>query len=65
LLVFIALLVAISRVFLGVHYPSDILAGSLLGSAIGFGGGELYLGSLRRLLQKERAARTSAGTNDD
>jgi undecaprenyl-diphosphatase len=65
LLVFIALLVAISRVFLGVHYPSDTLAGALLGSAIGFGGGELYLGSLRRTLEKGIAAKTSGVTNDD
>jgi undecaprenyl-diphosphatase len=59
-LVAIALLVAISRVFLGVHYPSDILAGALLGSAIGFGGGELYLASLRRDLAAAKAAGAAA-----
>lgn len=31
-----ATLVALSRVFVGVHYPADILAGSLLGAIIGF-----------------------------
>lgn len=30
-----AVLVAISRVVLGLHYPSDVLVGALLGSAIG------------------------------
>ena len=30
-----AFLVAISRVFVGVHYPADILAGALVGSVIG------------------------------
>ncbi len=30
----VALLVAVSRVVLGVHYPSDVLAGAFLGSAL-------------------------------
>jgi undecaprenyl-diphosphatase len=30
-----AFLVALSRVFVGVHYPADILAGACVGSAIG------------------------------
>ena len=32
----VAALVALSRVYLGVHYPSDIIAGAILGTLIGF-----------------------------
>lgn len=32
-----AVVVAYSRVYLGVHYPGDVLAGGLLGAAIGAG----------------------------
>ncbi len=35
----LAILVALSRVYLGVHYPSQILVGSIIGSALGCGAG--------------------------
>jgi undecaprenyl-diphosphatase len=31
-----ASLVALSRVYIGVHYPSDILGGAVIGSAFGY-----------------------------
>ncbi len=38
-----AVLIALSRIFLGVHYPSDVLAGGLLGTAIGYGVANLFV----------------------
>ncbi len=46
----IAFLVAISRVFVGVHYPGDVLIGSLLGGVIGCFGAM----ALQKLLHRNR-----------
>ncbi len=40
-LLVLAAAVAVSRVWLGVHYPSDALAGALLGSLVGLAGAAL------------------------
>jgi membrane-associated phospholipid phosphatase len=39
----LAILVALSRVFVGVHYPFDILAGAAIGTLIGFGVGTIFI----------------------
>ena len=36
-LVALALLIALSRVILGLHYPTDVAAGAVLGGSLGFG----------------------------
>lgn len=50
----LAVLVAISRVYLGVHYPSQVLLGALIGMLLGIGAGVLsvqYFPFVRRLLK--------------
>ena len=42
LLYAIALLVGVTRMYVGAHYPRDVLAGAILGSAWGLLGGIVY-----------------------
>jgi undecaprenyl-diphosphatase len=46
-----ALLVGYSRIYLGVHYPGDVICGSLLGTIIGWAVYELYKFIDPKLLQ--------------
>jgi undecaprenyl-diphosphatase len=41
-----ALLVSYSRIYLGVHYPADILGGAILGSLLAWGGTDFMLKKL-------------------
>ncbi|MBD3384343.1 phosphatase PAP2 family protein [candidate division KSB1 bacterium] len=42
----LAVLVSLSRIYIGVHYPFDVLAGALLGSAVAWGVIYAYRGSV-------------------
>ena len=38
----LAIVVSLSRVFVGVHYPADILIGAALGTLVGYGVGKIF-----------------------
>ena len=43
-----ALVIAFSRLYLYVHWPSDVLAGALLGAAVGWAGAKIMEKVLRK-----------------
>jgi undecaprenyl-diphosphatase len=53
---FLAAAVAYSRVHTGVHYPGDVVVGSLIGA----GTGQALAGPVDRLLTRRKSARTEA-----
>ena len=56
-LLVVAFLIAISRVFVGVHYPGDVTVGALLGSLVGL---IVWLGYRRFIAWRAKAGTTTA-----
>ena len=48
-----ALTIGYSRIYLGVHYPGDVICGSALGALTGFGIYELYMLTDRKILRNK------------
>jgi undecaprenyl-diphosphatase len=46
-----AIVVGYSRIYLGVHYPGDVICGSILGALIGWGIYKLYILADKKILQ--------------
>lgn len=49
-----ALIVGYSRIYLGVHYPGDVICGSILGAFIGWGMYSLYMLTDKKILQNKK-----------
>jgi undecaprenyl-diphosphatase len=54
-----ALVVGYSRIYLGVHYPGDVLCGSLLGASVGWGVYKIYMVTDERILRQREYFDTS------
>jgi len=65
LILFWAALVSYSRIYLGVHYPGDVLGGAMLGALIGYGFLSVFLLMDERLIYNSNFFRTGKGKDVD
>jgi undecaprenyl-diphosphatase len=56
MMLFYALFMSYTRIYLGVHYPGDILAGWLMGGALGFIFGKLVMTGLAKFSVKKNTS---------
>lgn len=54
-----AIVVGYTRIYLGVHYPGDVICGSIYGALVGWGAYKLYL-----VFEKSRSASDSGSENE-
>ncbi|OQX97728.1 MAG: hypothetical protein B6I20_12090 [Bacteroidetes bacterium 4572_117] len=52
-IVFWAVFVSYSRIYLGVHFPGDVIGGAILGAAIGLFVFKIYQLSFKKLFSRE------------
>ncbi|MEQ6340613.1 MAG: phosphatase PAP2 family protein [Gammaproteobacteria bacterium] len=60
----VALMVGISRIYLGVHYPSQVLAGAAIGATIGCLGAWIGLNYLVFIKRIQSATQKASASND-
>ena len=54
-----AALISFSQIYVGVHYPADILAGAILGTAIGLTTGYLFNRFFPKFLEQTKTTETT------
>ena len=53
-IIFWALVIGYSRIYLGVHYPGDVICGSILGAFLGWSIYKLYVLTDKKILQRRK-----------
>jgi len=57
-----AMVVSLSRVYMGVHYPGDVLCGAIFGLLVG---SAVYFGTCRLRILVERRVKKRANSNEN